>query len=316
VAVPEGWLSRERILEYEELRDESDLVQRISRLVPGVSRQEALFRFHLSRSVGLQSLDLPLLPTTATEVMLLGRDANARVQDYVRVVQTDPSLVSAIVRMANSSFYSAASASTSLDQAIVRIGLTEVERVAAIHIFRSRIFRVRGHDARVQELVRHGVQVSIAAQWVLRRVGVQRAEAFLAGLFHDVGKLFLLQTTGRIQQQLQWTPPPALVESAFAAFHTLVGEQASRTWGLPEAVCEAVRWHHEPQRAAESPIRQAVYLGNRLAHALERKDPESGICDADDPVMLAAGLSSDTLGELTSFVSSEIEAVSSAVGAA
>jgi HD-like signal output (HDOD) protein len=303
-----GWFSKEQLLELDgSARDEIDLVRLVSRTVPGAGREEALFRYQLSRSVCLQDFELPLLPTTAAQVMRLGRDPRATVRDYVGVIQSDPSLVSAIVRMANSSFFAAASKCAALDQAIVRIGLNEVEKVATIHIFRSRVFRVRGHDSLVQELVQHGVGVSIAAQWVLRRVGAARAEAFLAGLFHDVGKLFLLQTIGRIQQKLGWTAPAELVQSAFATFHPVVGALVCGTWELPAGVCEAVRWHHDASRAAEAPISQAAYLGNRIVHSLERGGEEGAICEPDDPVMLAAGLSPDQLRELRGYVAREIK---------
>jgi HD-like signal output (HDOD) protein len=312
----DGWLAKEQLLELEaSTPDEGERVRRFSRSLPGASPADALFRYRLSRAVGLHDLELPLLPTTATEVMRLGRETRASVHDYVGVIQSDPSLASAIVRMANSSFFSAASACATLDQAIVRIGLREVEKIATIHIFRSRVFRVRGYDSLVQQLVQHGVGVSIAAQWVLCRVGQSRAEAFLGGLFHDVGKLFLLQTIGRTQQKLGWNPPPEIVHSAFTAFHAAVGEQCCRGWALPAAVVEAVGAHHDPLRAAAAPISQAVYLGNRLVHALERGDADAAICHADDPVMLAAGLSPDRLHELRGYVVREIEQVASAAPA-
>src|SRR6185295_4034110 len=88
-----GWFTKEQVLEYESTPDEDELVRRIAQRVPGASREEALFRYELSRSVGLQDLELPLLPATATQVLRLARDANASVRDYVGVVQSDPSLV-------------------------------------------------------------------------------------------------------------------------------------------------------------------------------------------------------------------------------
>jgi HD-like signal output (HDOD) protein len=158
--------------------------------------------------------------------------------------------------------------------------------------------------------------VSIAAQWVLRRVGQPRAEAFLAGLLHDAGKLFLLQAIGRLQQQHGFLPQPELVQSAFDAFHAAIGEQACTRWQLPAAVCEAVGAHHDRQRAAAAPINQAVYLGNRLVHALERNDPASASCAPDDPVLLAAGLNAERLREIEAFVVREIEALSPAPASA
>jgi HD-like signal output (HDOD) protein len=303
-----SWFSPDEIADLGSIQDENELARRIARLDPTAGREETLFRYHLSRTVYFQDFELPVLPATATEVLRLGRDASATVRDYVGILQSDPSLVSAIVRVANSSFYAAVHKCASLDQAIVRIGLTEVQRVTSVHVFRSRMFRVSGHDALVGSLVQHGIDASIAAQWVLRRIGASRAEAFLAGLFHDVGKLFLLQTIARVQRTLAWTAPPELVRSAFDAFHPAVGELACSRWGLPETVCQAVRWHHDPQRAAEEPIRRAAYLGNRIVHAIESGADDATICAPGDPVLAAAELSVEQLAELRGFAAREIEA--------
>ena len=82
----------------------------------------------------------------------------------------------------------------------------ELEKIAMVHTLSSKLFRVRGHEALVDEIVQHGIDVSFATQALASRLNAPSTQAFLAGLFHDVGKLVLLQTIARVQQKLGKAP--------------------------------------------------------------------------------------------------------------
>ncbi len=295
---PVGWFSRDEIAGLTEIDDSRDLARRVGMMMPGASREEVLFRYHLSRSVFLEEYELPVLPQSANRLMALTREPKARIEDYVKVIEPDPSLVRAIIDVANSSFFSALQAVTSVDRAIVRIGLLEVERIALIHTLRTRLFRIAGFEQMLDGLVRHNVEAAVAAHCIAKRSGAPPADAFLAGLFHDVGKLVVLAIVGDVQRKLDWSAPVPLVDSAFAAFHVPVGELACRHWKFPDPICATVRSHHAPQRAAGSPLDRAVYIGNRLAHELAAGDEADFEAWSDDPVVQAARLDARALSAL------------------
>ena len=319
-----SWFSREEVQRYRHAGDENELARAIATEDPTASREEILFRYKLSQTVYLKDFDLPLLPGSAIQIMRLGKDPNAGASDYLEVIQTDPALASEVVRTSNSVLFarslllsSAESERLDLDEAIVRLGVSEIEKLAMLHSFNAKLFRVPGHGALVDAVIQHGVTVSLASQAVADEINTSPTEAFLAGLFHDAGKLILLGTIATVQRKLKWTAPNELVHSAFDAFHTAVGGLLCEGWELPEVIADAVRDHHAPARAAGSPVSQAVYLGNRIAHAIEpsgaanqpvasKPTSEPTHWSKDDPVAAAAGMSEERLEALAGDVSSKL----------
>lgn len=302
----EGWCTREEIAALRHVRDEKQLAQVISRKVPGAGREEVLFRYYLSRAVYLGEFELPVLPRSATEVLQLSRNPAAEIDDYVRVIGGDPSLLRGIVDTANSPFFASLSGTTSLDQAIVRIGLRQVEQLTMFHAMRSKIFRVPGYEALIRSLTAHAITAAVAAQIVAPKVLALPADAFLSGVFHDVGKLVLISVIGNVQKRLHWQAPPALVASCFETYHVSFGEVVCRHWNFPAQICEAVGSHHDAKRAAEKTLDRAVYLGNLLAHAMVDEDLSSTL--ASDYVARASNLDQADLEQVQAEIEKEMQA--------
>lgn len=295
---PAGWLDQDEIRALQGANDEQELIRLIGRKVPGASQAEVYFRYHLARAIYLGEHEIPPLPQSAAKVMDLSRNPRAGTKEYARVVEGDPGLVRAVLALANSSFYISLHKCTSLAQAMVRVGIREVERIALVQAFQAKVFRVYGHDETVQRVGSHALSTALAAQAIAQRVDVSPADAFLGGLFHDVGKLVVLGSIAHVQRKLKRTAPDSLVQSAFEAFHVLVGENACSRWQMPAEIVHAVAVHHDPQSAAELPLDRVVYLANIVAHAMPAKKTAVEIINADDPVLVASGLRQVELSEI------------------
>ena len=290
-----SWFTRAEIAALKDVDSEKQLSQIISRKVPDASREGVLFRYYLSRAIYIGGFELPILPQSAAQVMNLSRDPKAEIKEYVKVIEGDHSLVRAIIEVANSSFFASLSGYSSLDQAIIRIGLRQVDQITLVHALRSKVFRVSGFEGLTNSITEHSTIAATASQVVAEHLaGAPKGDAFLGGLFNDVGKLILLGLVGQVQRKLSWQAGDQLMESAFETYHVFLGEIVCSHWKFPADLARALGAHHEPERARLHPLDASVYLGNLLAHSIEDSEARE-VCDADDPVLDGSSLDPQSL---------------------
>jgi putative nucleotidyltransferase with HDIG domain len=98
-------------------------------------------------------------------------------------------------------------------------------------------------------------------------------EAAIAGLLHDVGKVVLTSVVPEAAAEAVSIArsrriPVWEAEARLLGFHHgAVGAALLRSWGLPDAVIDAVALHHEPARSS-SPLATVVYLADAAAHGV------------------------------------------------
>lgn len=281
-----------------EPKDHYELSRVLARNVNSGDPEEVIFRYHLCQAIYKTEFDLPPLPSSTSRILELSRNPKTGASDYAKIIETDPALTREVLNLANSPFYGAKVRCTSVATALVRMGLREVERIALMQAFEARMFRVPGHNDLVGQISKHGLATALASQNVARRIRVSPEDAYLGGLFHDVGKLVILGIIGRVQRHLKRAASRGFVMEAFDAFHVAIGAGTCFNWDLPSSVGNATQNHHLPSAAAEDAVSQAVYLGNRIAHSLMVLNSGSQIASPDDPVIDAAGLTAADLEEL------------------
>jgi HD-like signal output (HDOD) protein len=204
--------------------------------------------------------EIPMLPEVATRVMSLARRDDADPKDLAQLIRNDPALAAQILRMANSALYGSPGRIVSLQQALTRLGLQTIARIAVVVAARARLFSVEGHEAEVRACFRRSVATALYAQEVarLRRANVE--EAFLAGLFHDLGRPILLQ---RLSDAGLADEP--LVRSVVEALRAEVAALVLTAWAFAPRIVEAVRHHQDPAGLAAPEPAQTVALARALA---------------------------------------------------
>jgi len=127
----------------------------------------------------------------------------------------------------------------------------------------------------------------------------------LCGLFHDIGKLLLMQSGEFTYPATSWVPSAALhgVHSAerdhLGYDHAVLGGHVLQRWHLPDPMPMVVARHHQFARALSEPDRVGPKVALlRLANHLEplyRRQPESyaelvpGIAETPEAVYLGLG---------------------------
>jgi len=84
----------------------------------------------------LETQELATLPPVAAKVLMLIENENVDIREISRVVETDPALTIKLLRIANSPLYVTYSEITSVQQAIINLGLNRlVNIVIGVSIF-------------------------------------------------------------------------------------------------------------------------------------------------------------------------------------
>jgi len=101
-------------------------------------------------------------------------------------------------------------------------------------------------------------------------------QAFLGGLFHDIGKAVLAQelprqyAAARALAQRERLAEQEAEHHALGATHSQVGAFLMGLWGLPPAVVEALAFHHAPSASGTTQpnVLTVVHAANAIVHRM------------------------------------------------
>ncbi|MFH0946188.1 MAG: HDOD domain-containing protein [Planctomycetota bacterium] len=253
----------------------------------------------LNEYVENESIDLPVLPEVASQVITASMDAECDLRRLTAVIERDPSMTGHLLRLANSALYSSTMEITSLQQALNRLGLKKIRELALIISCESRVFHVDGYDLAVRALFRHSLVTAAFNQELAKRHGMNAEEAFLCGLLHDVGRPVLIQAIADLREKLEIEVGRAAVEDLCAEHHCRVGARLVESWRLPSRIGEAILHHHEPAQAYDC-WREAmmIRLAADLSHLTLGKPGTDEEQIRSHPAVGALGIAEDEVERL------------------
>jgi two-component system cell cycle response regulator len=233
----------------------------------------------------LRCRDLPTLPAVAMRVVeLTGNDA-VRVKDLADAIQNDQALAAKVLRTVNSSLYAMRTRCSSINQAIVMLGMSAVKSLALSFSLVGAIRECQAGDFDMDDYWRRGIYTAIAARAIAVKARMRTdptpEECFLGGLLQDLGMLALYFTLGRpylevIQAAEGDHRKVARLElKVLELHHADVGAMIAKRWKLPEALVMPIKYHERPTAAPleYTAVVRAVGLGNLAADVLMATEP-------------------------------------------
>ena len=218
-------------------------------------------------------LQLPVYPGIAARVQALAVSGTANAEQFERLLAHDPAIASHVLRVANSAFYAGLSPVSTIRAAVMRLGLDQLVSIAVICAQKGQ-FTAR--DPQVQTLMhrlwQHSVAVAFGSRWLADRLGyrTQASECFMAGLFHDIGKLLILKVLDDLRRRGEWPAemPPSLVQELLAALHREQGARLIRQWNLSPLYADVAQGHHDPVTDDMMALQLIVRLVNQACTKL------------------------------------------------
>ncbi len=217
--------------------------------------------------------ELPSFSPAALRVARESAREFASSSDIAEALARDASLSLRVLRLANSAFFGMRRKVGDLREAVSVLGTVHVRRlalVAASYPWLSRALPGYGFGA--GELLSHSLAVATIAQRLARLANLSSESfAFTAGLLHDVGKILVASwhedsLPEVISIAASEGIPLQEAESRWLGFdHAQAGAELARRWNLPEIVCHAIEFHHEPERSQAEPLADCVHIADALA---------------------------------------------------
>jgi len=214
-------------------------------------------RSNARRQAFLSLARVPALSPTASQ--LLGRLArrNCEVRELAILIERDPLLTVQILTIANSAAFGRSHPISSIQHAIMMIGIGTIRKFALARSI-SNLFGKRkiAPSFSVMRFNLHSVATGMFMELLAELVPLEDAEdAFLAGLFHDVGKLVIAVAMPEEYETILTASAvtcETILESerrVLQTDHAELSALAVDYWGLGEPIRAAAAYHHEPEQA-------------------------------------------------------------------
>lgn len=220
---------------------------------------------------------IPTLPESFLLTAQIVNDPNADLRKVYKVLNNEPALMANILRVANSAYLGMKQPVTDLEQAIAWLGMDEISRIALA----TGCFSIlKGSDQSthvLKDLWLHSVTTALFSSKIAAIAHLPcESEAFLAGLLHDLGKLYFAAFYPesyiplRLEILAGESDALALEANCFGLTHLDAARHISEHWKLPPGIAESAVHHHNPL-ASKQETRELVLCvaaANILAHFL------------------------------------------------
>jgi HD-like signal output (HDOD) protein len=192
----------------------------------------------LAAEVSAGKVNLPSFPDVVIRVRKALSDPEAKVTQIMKIVSTEPQLAARLIQVANSaSFNPSGKPLTDLRAAITRLGHRPVQSAAmSFAIKQLRLApALRAIAKPLNVLWEESITVASICQVLARRTKVSPDEAFLTGLLHGMGRMYIMVRSVGKSAGLS-----ATLSDMINGWHPAIGKAVLENWGFSESMSEAI----------------------------------------------------------------------------
>jgi HD-like signal output (HDOD) protein len=193
-------------------------------------------------------------PALAMQIINIISEPDLDMNQLIQVISPDPAISLHVLRAANSALNSRGNEIQDLRRAVLHIGTREVGEIALGVASRSlfdlslkaefEFYRERWHRMFLDSMA-----VAFAGSRYAFENQMGRADhAFLAGMFHDIGKSLGLRSVAALVMdgEIAGPIPDRVLDEVLEQVHLEIGCDLHRLWGLPDYLTEICARHHDP----------------------------------------------------------------------
>ncbi len=197
--------------------------------------------------------NLPSLPTVAIQVLQMTQADDVSLADIARVIQQDPALTVKVLKVVNSSLFGMSRKISSVQQAMVVLGLRAVKVMVLSFSLVDTLKDRRSGAFDYAAYWRRSLTTAVAARTLAECSCREHAdEAFVSGLLCDIGMLAAYHCAREVyapvieRYEADHQPIQGIERLVLGVTHETISAELLDYWGLPEALCGPISAHHAP----------------------------------------------------------------------
>ena len=230
------------------------------------AEEQSRFLQQLANDLNSKNIQLPSFPDVVINIRTALEDPGCTSERLADVVRTDAVLVARLLMSANSAFHNRAGIEiVDLNLAISRLGF-EVVRNTAITLAVEQIFNASEHrdlKAALKEVWNNSLALASMSFVIARSADKLNSDnAFLCGLLHEIGKLYILTRARDFPGLLGDEASLATVQKQWSAS---VGRSIIEAWGFSHDIAESVETEENLDlNGGNATLVDVVYLAKML----------------------------------------------------
>jgi len=250
-----------------------------------LTKDDQLFLAGILKRWHAHKLEMPVLPKAAIRLGAMLRKDNASVAEIVSLLDTDPALSVEVLRAANSAAFAASAQTTSVKEAILRIGVERLQGILILAHMRTKVLRGGSFEGKAELLMELAIPLGTLASTVARGHRTAADLCFVRGMLLHVEHLVILGALADVSRDHRrtLTPSPLALHQAFDRHGADIRRAVAAAWQLDDLLLgNDDEGDVGPEYAG---LRQALvwrWLGRPLPHLVH--------CDAE---RLAAALATE-----------------------
>jgi HD-like signal output (HDOD) protein len=237
----------------------------------------------LATEVSKGTVDLPCFPDVVIKIRKALDDPKTSPERRVQVVGAEPRLAARLLQTANSAaFNTTGKAITDLRSAMTRLGQQLVQSAAMAYAVQQmkQADQLKPIARLLTEIWKESITVASICHTVARKTKIVPDEAFLAGLLHGIGRLYI--TVRSVSLPPNVYNDPAFVDM-IAGWHPQIGKAVLENWQFTEQTCEAVgdQYVYDRRRKQEADLTDVLIASIILGESLRRRAPGPRVVKID-----------------------------------
>lgn len=253
---------------------------------------------------------LPSIPVVAAKVIELTSNPDVKMAELAEQITIDQALSSKVLRTVNSSFYGLRSKCTSIEKALVLLGLGPVKSLVLGFSLTESLKPAEGEGFDYEDYWKRGLHTAIASKVVADTKGYldETDECFLVGILQDIGMIAMLRAMPQEYTQVlinTGSEHAVLAREEIKKFevqHAEVGASIGERWKLPAPITVPIRFHERPTACptAYANTARCVGLGNLIHRVLIASSPSMPLAKLYQRAHSWFGLNESSVDEIIS----------------